>query len=128
MHPSTVEEKLKPAFHSGDRILLTVREPSSTDARADYPGNYTPTPYVGEVEETYVEGDSTQLRVRWHLPAAYGYDTEKGTVSTLINVGENVWLETRKRPRNVVATIQKISDEEYQARIQAAANQDLPER
>ena len=60
------------------------------------------------------------LRVRWHLPASYGYDTLKGSVSTLINVGENIWLEARKRPRNVVASIQKIAVEQYERLLRDA--------
>ena len=115
-------EKLKPEFHTGDRLLLTVREPAAEDARADYQGNYVPIDYIAEVEEASVEGNTPRLRVRWHLPASYGYDTRKGTVSTLINVGENVWLETRKRPRNVVANIQKVSEDQYQQLLLEAEN------
>jgi len=64
-----------------------------------------------------------QMRVRWHLQASYGYDTMKGTVSTLIHIANGVWLETRRSPRNVVATIERITEERYQELHQQAQNQ-----
>jgi hypothetical protein len=105
----------KPDFRVGERLRLLVREPlGRKDARITHPGNYVPVAYVGEVEETAFQARVPQMRVRWHLPASYGYDTAKGTVSTLIHVANGVWLETRRSPRNVVATIERIPEEEYQ--------------
>jgi hypothetical protein len=110
-----MEGEYKPDFCVGERLRLQVREPlGHKDARATYPGNYVPTIYVGEVEEAAFQARVPQMRVRWHLPAAYGYDTTKGTSSTLIHIAHGVWLETRRSPRNVVATIERIAEEEYQ--------------
>ena len=105
-----------------ERLRLTVWEPNGhVSARFDHRGNYEPTPFAGEVEEVLPNEKLPTLRVRWHLYAALGYDTAKGTVSTLIHIANGVWLETRKRPRNVMAVIERISEEEYNEMLKKAA-------
>ena len=116
-----MNDEMEPKFQTGDHVALTVREPAGSNARADYPGNYVPTRYVGKIEGSYEMNNTLHIRVRWHLPAAYGYNTRKGTVSTLINVCcDNCYLETRTKARNVVATIEKISEEEYERLLREA--------
>ncbi|MCC5619304.1 hypothetical protein LC605_30420, partial [Nostoc sp. CHAB 5836] len=65
---------------------------------------------------------TVKIKVRWHLPKSFGYDTYNGTTSTLIHIANGVWLETRKRPRNVVATIERITEEEFITMVDEAAN------
>lgn len=113
-----------PDFKVGERLRLKVREPRGRkNARAGYRGNYLPADYIGEVETASLGGMIPQIEVRWRLPASFGYDTAEGTVSTLVLIANGVWLEARKRPRNVVATIEKITEEEYQKLLSEAANQ-----
>ena len=106
-----------------ERLRLMVWEPKGhLSARYDHPGNYERTLFVGEVEEVLRNEKLPTLRVRWHLPATFGYDTAKGTVSTLINIANSpVWLETRNTARNVVAVIDRISEEEYNEMLKKAA-------
>ena len=119
-----MESEYKLDFRVGERLLLTVREPlGHKDARATRPGNYEPVNYVAEVEETMFEMRIPQMCLIWHLQASYGYDTMKGTVSTLIHIANGVWLETRRSPRNVVATIERITEERYQELLTQAKNQ-----
>lgn len=110
-------------FRVGERLRLTVREPNGhASADADHPGNYVPIEYVGEVEYVDMQQQKTpKIIVRWHLPASFGYNTVKGTASTLIHIANGVWLETRKKPRNVVATIERITEEEFTRMIREAA-------
>jgi hypothetical protein len=109
-----LQEYRLPEYQVGDRLRLQVREPvSPKDARADALGNYQLAHYVGEVEAVGLEADLPRLEVRWHLPACFGYDTDRGTVSTLVHVANGVWLEARKRPRNVAVLLEKIAEEEY---------------
>lgn len=104
-----------------ERLRLKAWEPQGhVSARAERRGNYEALDYVGEVEEVLTNERIPTLRVRWHLPAVWGYDTTRGTVSTLIHIANGVWLETRKRPRNVVATIERITEEEYQELLRKA--------
>ena len=110
-------------FRVGERLRLTVREPNGhASAKADHPGNYIPIDYVGEVEYVDMQQKETpKIIVRWHLPGSFGYNTLKGTTSTLIHIANGVWLETRKNPRNVVVTIERITEEEYTRMIREAA-------
>ena len=111
-----------PELRPGDKVILIVREPQGEeDARASKEGNYQAMKYVGEIESTLLSGPTPQMIVRWHMPATLGYDTLKGTVSTMIHIADSVWLEARKRPRNVVASIQRIPEEEYQKLLTEAA-------
>jgi hypothetical protein len=111
-----------PELRPGDKVTLIVREPQDyEDARANKEGNYQPMKYVGEIESTLLNGPIPQMVVRWHMPATLGYDTLKGTISTMIHVADSVWLETRRRPRNVVASIERIPEEEYQKLLTEAA-------
>lgn len=107
----------------GDRLRLIVQEPNGhVSARAKHQGNYIPTEYVGLVEKVQQEDLFLKMVVRWHLPASLGYNTLKGTTSTLIHIANGVWLEVRKRPRNVVTTIEKITEMEYQRLLEEAKN------
>lgn len=117
----TTNDKIN--FRVGERLRLTVREPNGhASAKADHPGNYIPINYVGEVEYVDIQQQKTpKIIVRWHLPASFGYNTFKGTTSTLIHIANGVWLETRKKPRNVVITIERITEEEYARMIREAA-------
>jgi hypothetical protein len=109
-------------FKPGDKLSLLVREPYDyDDARADRYENYQAIQYVGEVEQAQYGGPTTRLKVRWHLPAALGYNTVKGTVSTLVHIGDSVWLEARRRPKNVTAQIRGIDDKEYKMLFDQAA-------
>jgi hypothetical protein len=110
-------------FRVGERLRLTVREPNGhASAKAEHPGNYIPIDYVGEVEYVDMQQQKTpKIIVRWHLSGSFGYNTLKGTTSTLIHIANGVWLETRKKPRNVVATIERITEEEYTRMIQEVA-------
>lgn len=111
-----------PNYRIGDKLRLTVREPiDREDSRADAPGNYIPQEFVGEVEGVNLEAEVPSITVRWHLPAAYGHDTQKGAASTLIHIANGVWLETRKRARNVTATIEQVSEDEYGKLVEEAA-------
>ncbi|MGH9428406.1 MAG: hypothetical protein ACRD2L_19135 [Terriglobia bacterium] len=119
MASSGVRE-LKP----GDKLSLFVREPQDyKNARADYDGNYQITRYVGEVEKANLTGTPPRIDVRWHLPKALGYDTVKGSVSTMVHVADSAWVEARKKPRNVVAKIDRIPEEEYKKLLEEAAGQ-----
>jgi hypothetical protein len=112
-----------PMLRVGERIRLIVREPNGhVSAKANHPGNYTPKDYVAEVAKVQFNQDVTQIVVRWHLPKSFGYNTRKGTASTLIHIANGVWLETRSRPRNVVATIERITEEEYEEMLEQAEN------
>jgi hypothetical protein len=109
-------------YKTGERLKLTVREPhGQSDCRANCRGNYIPTDYAGEVVSAQTIEGTMHLEVRWHLPAMYGYDTQKGTKSVLIHIANGVWLETRKKPKNVVATLTRITEEEYNQMIERAA-------
>ena len=124
--PAAVESAASPAaglkYLIGDKLQLTVREPvSRKDARADTPGNYIPQQFIGEVEAVNLEVEVPSIRVRWHLPASYGYDTHEGTLSTLIHICNGVWLETRKGARNIVVTIETIAEDVYQRLLEEAA-------
>ena len=111
-----------PEFRPGDKVILIVREPQDDeDARASKEGNYQPMKYLGEIESTLFNGPTPQMIVRWHMPATLGYDTLKGTISTMIHIADSVWLEARRRPRNVVASIERIPEEEYQKLLTEAA-------
>lgn len=102
---------------AGDKLRLRVIEPRGhSDARVDHPGNYVPVDYVGSVETIRTRGNTHEISVRWHLPASFGYDTLKGSVSTLLHISDGVYLEARKRPRNViVSAIEKITEDEFKA-------------
>jgi hypothetical protein len=111
-----------PKYRIGDKVVLTVREPvSPQDGRAETLGNYIPQRFVGEVEAINLEADVPSIRVRWHLPSSYGYDTQEGTLSTLVYIANGVWLEARKKPRNVTATIDAISEDAYKTLLTEAA-------
>jgi hypothetical protein len=117
-------ETIVPMLRVGERLRLTVWEPNGqVSAKANHPGNYTPKNFVAEVEKVKVNNQEGQqhIVVRWHLPKSWGYNTVKGTTSTLIHIANGVWLETRSRPRNVVATIERITEEEYQRLVDEAA-------
>jgi hypothetical protein len=117
-----VEAKLSD-LKVGARLRLTVREPQDCrNARADYDRNYQPVVYIGEVEQSMVDDPLPQISVRWHLPAALGYNTEKGAVSTLVHIANGVWLEARKQARNVAATIEILTEEEYKRLLFEAAS------
>jgi hypothetical protein len=107
----------------GARLKLTVRAPQDgRNAKADHDRNYYPMQYVGEVERSMVTEAVPQITVRWHLPAALGYDTERGTVSQLVHIANGVWLEARKRPRNVTATLEVLQEEDYRRLLREAAS------
>jgi hypothetical protein len=107
----------------GARLKLTVRAPQDRrNAKADYDRNYQPIEYVGEIEGSMIANAVPQITVRWHLPASLGYDTERGTVSQLVHIANGVWLEARKRPRNVAATIEILREEEYSRLLREAAS------
>jgi hypothetical protein len=111
-----------PEIRPGDKVILIVREPQDQeDARATREGNYEAMKYLGEIESALLNVPVPQMVVRWHMPATLGYDTLEGTVSTMIHVADSVWLETRRKPRNVVASIQRIPEEEYQKLLTEAA-------
>ncbi|MDF5736475.1 MAG: hypothetical protein V7L04_09885 [Nostoc sp.] len=117
----TLNQKLE--LRVGERLRIKVREPNGhTSAQADQPGNYTPIDYVGQIEQVDYENITVKIKVRWHLPKSFGYDTYNGTTSTLIHIANGVWLETRKKPRNVVATIERITEEEFITMVDQAAN------
>lgn len=112
-----------PTFKVGERIRLIVREPNGhVSAKANHPGNYNPQHYVALIEKVIIKQEMPQIVVRWHLPKSFGYKTRKGTTSTLIYIENGVWLETRKHPRNVVAVIEKITEEEYKKLVKQAEN------
>jgi hypothetical protein len=105
-------------FKVGDKVNLRTYEPiNKADARAKVQGNYVPHEYVGEVEEISNETSFVRCTVRWHLPAALGYDPEKRLVSKLIHIANGVWLECRKRPRNVVLYMTPLSAEAYERKL-----------
>ena len=110
-------------FSIGDMIRLNVIEPRGhSDARVEHPGNYVPVSYVGLVERARQTGPVSVLDVRWNLPASYGYKTFEGTISTLLHVANGVYVEARKRPRNVlISAIEKITEDEYKRMINEAA-------
>jgi hypothetical protein len=111
-----------PTYKIGDKLLLTVREPIDRgDARAETPGNYIPQRLVAQVEGVNLEGENPTITVRWHLPAAYGHDTRKGVVSNLLHIADGVWIETRKRARNVIAMIEEISEDDFKALVEELA-------
>jgi predicted NAD/FAD-dependent oxidoreductase len=106
----------------GDRLRLTVREPESRwDARATLPASYRPSDFAGRVEGVSLAGANPRLEVRWHLPGGSAADTRKGVVSTLVHIANGVWLEARRRPRNVAVTLERISREEYEQLVRDAA-------
>jgi monoamine oxidase len=106
----------------GDRLRLTVREPASRrDARANRPANYRPADFAGRVERVSLAGSNPCLAVRWHLPGGSAADVRRGVVSTLVHIANGVWLEARRRPRNVAVTLERISQEEYEQLIRDAA-------
>lgn len=102
-------------FKAGDKLRLRVVEPRKhRDNSTRYPGNYIPVDYVGSVDSVSPRGASFELGIRWHLPASFGYDTVAGTPSSLLHINQGVYLETRKRARNVViSSIDKITEEEF---------------
>jgi hypothetical protein len=115
------EANYKIEFTRGEKIALRVCEPiDPTDASANVPSNYAPRTYVGEVEEVGTAQQLLWIKVRWHLPAYFGYNTQKGKVSKLIHIANGVWIEARKRARNVVATIESVDDSTYQKMLKLA--------
>lgn len=111
-----------PKYRIGDKVVLTVWEPvSPKDGRAETLGNYLPQRFVAEVEAVNLEADVPSIKLRWHLPASYGYDTQEGSVSTLVYIANGVWLEARKKPRNITATIDAISEDAYKVFLTEAA-------
>jgi monoamine oxidase len=114
---------LEPArWRVGDRLRLTVREPMSRrDARATQRSSYRPTDFAGRVELVSLVGSNPCLKVRWHLPGGSAADARRGVVSTLVHIANGVWLEARRRPRNVAVTLERISQEGYEHLIRDAA-------
>lgn len=112
-------------FKAGDKVLLKVYEPvDKADARAEVQGNYVPQECVGEVEQIDNETSFVRCTMRWHLPAASGYDPEKTLVSKLIHIANGVWIECRKRPRNVVVYMTPIAAEAYQRKLDTLSKAD----
>jgi hypothetical protein len=72
------------------------------------------------VERVFLAGSNPCLRVRWHLPGGSASDVRRGVVSTLVHIANGVWLEARRRPRNVAVTLERISQEEYEQLIRDA--------
>lgn len=114
----------RPRFRVGDKLKLTVKEPEDrADGRPGKGKNYLPVEHVGEVEQQEETGATvTWMKVRWHLPAKLGYDTQKGTVSVLVHIAGSVWLEARKVPRNVAVVVARITEEEYRSLLSDAAS------
>jgi hypothetical protein len=117
---------LEPAsWRVGDRLRLTVREPAfGWDARATRRGNYRPEDFAGRVERVSLTGSNPCLEVRWHLPCGSAAEVRRGVVSTLVHIANGVWLEARRRPRNVAVTLERISQEEYEHLVRDAARSD----
>lgn len=127
--PAAEETKIAgaPQFRIGDKLRLIVKEPESRrDARPSKGRNYRPVEHVGEVERVETGAAVPRIDVRWHLPAALGHDTEKGTVSTLVHIADAVWLEARKVPRNVAVVVARIGEEEYRKLLAKAASPTPP--
>jgi hypothetical protein len=99
----------------GDRLLLTVYERY---------GNYLPTEFVARVikVKSREDGSTSEIKVRWHLPQSLGYDTRKGCVSRLIYVTNGVWLEKKRRPKAVLATISEITADRFNELLDKAAS------
>jgi hypothetical protein len=109
-------------FKPGDKVILRVCEPvDSDDASIKHPGNYLPRDYAGEVVMVVTKAPVLSIKVRWHLPASFGYKTKKGVVSNLVHIANGVWLEARKRPRNVTVTIELVEESTYQEMVELAA-------
>jgi hypothetical protein len=73
------------------------------------------------VARVSLAGPNPCLEVRWHLPGGSAADARRGVVSTLVHIANGVWLEARRRPRNVAVTLEQISQEEYEQLVRDAA-------